>query len=71
MSYQLPERTKFFLFALKGSQRRRLGWGTSPVEALATLALSHTPAEMKTVITTDVIELHHQREIPALKDMLG
>lgn len=60
------ERSRFFLFVLKGTDRRRLAYGVTPADALEILSYRLTPKEMRQVVKDDFVQLHHQREIPAL-----
>lgn len=64
-------RSRFFLFRLKGTDKKRLAYGTTPEQARQILGYRLTPAEMKRVIWTDYEELHHQREIPARRGELA
>lgn len=60
-SFNRPHR--YYLFALRGGGRK-LGYGTSPEDALEVLSFWHTPEEMDKIIKDDFLVLS-QREVPA------
>ncbi len=51
----------FYLFAMKNG-RKKLGYGTSPEDALSVLSYWHTDDEMAEIINDDYIRLN-QREM--------
>lgn len=60
------ERSKFYTFGLRGSDKRRLAYGRSPEEAITILGYRLSKAEMQQIIREDCVKLSHQRDIPAL-----
>ena len=58
------QRTRFFLFGLRHTDKRKLAYGLNPEDALTILSFRLTKQEMRSIVRDDVIVLHHQREIP-------
>ena len=59
-----------YLFDLRGSEKKRLAYGSSPQDALEVLRLRSTDEEMKQIVV-DSFERIKQRDLQHYIDKLG